>query len=169
MLGYDSAIRIWKVELRNLLSTCFLKPEDTVFKEQRYFKEPYRHRWLIRGENGEMVAHVGVHEKRIEAEGVVYRIAGLAEVCVHPSFRGRGCVRAMMTCVHSWICEARVPFSVLFGDPGVYGPSGYVKVDNLKHGGGEEGWTLTSNAMVREMTQVPWPSFCNVHLPGPKF
>ena len=56
-------------ELRELLSTCFTKPGDEVFKARRYWREPYRHRWVIRNEERALIAHVGVHQKIAEAEG----------------------------------------------------------------------------------------------------
>ncbi len=27
---------------------CFTKPQDVVFKDRRYFCEPYPHRWVVR-------------------------------------------------------------------------------------------------------------------------
>lgn len=92
-------------ELRDLLTTCFTKPQDFVFKTRRYFQEPYKHRWTIRDEHGVLIAHVGVHEKTIEADGQSYRIGGICEVCVHPNYRGRGYVKAMLECVHDWLTE----------------------------------------------------------------
>lgn len=35
-------------ELRSLLSACFTKPGDAVFKTRRFWREPYKHRWTIR-------------------------------------------------------------------------------------------------------------------------
>ena len=35
-------------KIRGLLTTCFTKPQDGVFKDLRYFQEPYPHRWVIR-------------------------------------------------------------------------------------------------------------------------
>lgn len=154
-------------ELRGLLTTCFTRPQDAVFRDRRYFREPYRHRWVIRNERGLIVAHVGVHEKTVEAEGQVHRIGGIAEVCVHPDCRGRGYVRMMLRLIHDWLRQRGFTFAVLFGDPRVYGSSGYVQVSNLVHGGGEEGW-MPATAMIRELSGVPW-SRGEVRLPGPRF
>ena len=49
-------------ELRGLLTTCFTKPQDVVFRGRRYFREPYPHRGVIRDENYSIVAHIGIHE-----------------------------------------------------------------------------------------------------------
>ena len=154
-------------ELRGLLTTCFTKPQDVVFKTQRYFREPYHHRWIIRNEQGALIAHIGVHEKRIEAEGRSFRIGGICEVCVHPQDRGRGYVRSMLACVHAWLSEQGFPFAVLFGDPRVYGSSGYSVVDNLHLNEDGKGWEPVK-AMMKEMLETRWPQG-DVHLIGPQF
>jgi hypothetical protein len=63
-------------EIRGLLTTCFTKPQDVVFKDRRYFREPYPHRWVIRNGQGVLVAHIGVHEKEVEAEGMIRELFG---------------------------------------------------------------------------------------------
>ena len=154
-------------ELRRLLTTCFTKPQDVVFRERRYFLEPYHHRWVILDGEGAMVAHIGVHEKRVEAEGQLYRIGGIAEVCVHPEYRGRGYVGMMLQCVHDWLRRHDFTFAVLFGDPRVYGSSGYAEISNLVHGSDKEGWKPVP-AMIKALSATPWPH-ATVQLPGPKF
>ena len=66
-LSDDSIDAAGDAELRELLSTCFTKPGDEVFKTRRYWREPYKHRWVMRNEAGRLVAHVGIHEKSVEA------------------------------------------------------------------------------------------------------
>ncbi len=154
-------------ELRELLTVCFTKPQDTVFKAQRYFRQPYRHRWVIRDEAGRLSAHAGVHEKRIEADGRHWPIGGVAEVCVRPDCRGRGYVKAMLACAHEWMTGNGATFSVLFGRPEVYASSGYASVDNLVHDA-DNGERQSVKALVKVLTDVPWPAGV-VYLPGPKF
>jgi len=160
-------------EIRALLTTCFTKPQDFVFRQRRYFREPYRHRWVIRDNRRAIIAHVGVHDKYVESEGQRYRIGGIAEVCVHPDHRGRGYVKAMLACVHRWLAvpgthggQQRFDFAVLFGKPQIYSSSGYVQVGNLILD--DETDSDGGNAMVRQLTQTTWPT-APVHLPGPKF
>ncbi len=158
-------------QIRGLLTTCFTKPEDAVFKDQRYFIEPYPHRWVIRDTQGYIIAHIGVHEKTVEADGRHFRIGGIAEVCVHPEFRGRGFVKKMLACVHDWLIRNKFDFALLFGDPCIYGSSGYVQVDNLAHDDATatgERCSSQSPAMVRPLTETPWPGG-EAYLPGPKF
>ena len=87
-------------QLRALLSLCFTKPHDAVFQHRRYFLEPYPHRWMVREAAGRVIAHVGAHDKSVEADGERFRIGGICEVCVHPAVRGRGLVRRMLAVVH---------------------------------------------------------------------
>ncbi len=154
-------------KIRGLLTTCFTKPQDVVFKDRRYFQEPYPHRWVIRDGQGVIVAHIGVHEKEVEAEGTTFRIGGICEVCVHPDYRGRGYVRIMLNSIHEWLCRHGFVFAVLFGNPLVYGSSGYVQRTNLFLGGGEQEWKQ-AKGMIRELSGMPWPGE-DVHLPGPGF
>lgn len=85
-------------EIRELLSACFIKPGDEVFRDRRYFTEMPSRRWLLRDE-GRLVAHVAVHERTIE-DGI--RMLGIAEVCVTPTHRGRGLMQGLLKAVHEW-------------------------------------------------------------------
>ena len=154
-------------EIRDLLTTCFTKPEDVGFKTRRYFKEPYPHRWVIRNANGGLIAHVGLHEKMVAADGWTFRIGGIAEVCVHPESRGKGYVRIMLREIDDWQAQQGFAFSMLFGDPNVYGSSGYVEVGNLVYGGEDEGWTPVTG-MIKPLSLTPWPTV-RVKLYGLKF
>ena len=158
-------------QIRGLLTLCFTKPQDIVFKDHRYFREPYPHRWVIRDTQETISAHVGVHEKTVEASGRTFPIGGIAEVCVHPEFRGRGYVKRMLACVHDWLIRHDFDFAVLFGKPDVYLSSGYIEVNNLIHDdvtAEGENCTSQSPAMVRPLSDTPWPDG-QVYLPGPKF
>jgi predicted N-acetyltransferase YhbS len=158
-------------EIRGLLTTCFTGEEDAVFRRQRYAKEPYPHRWVVRDERGAIVAHTGVHEKHVEAGGRRYRIGGIAEVCVHPDCRGRGFVKRMLAAAHDYLAREGFDFAVLFGNPEVYRSSGYARKMNVRHdcedpdaAGERERVTV----MVRELSGVPWPDG-EVYMPGPTF
>ena len=163
-LSDDSIDEAGDGEIRELLTTCFTKPGDVVFETRRYYKEPYKHRWIIRNEQGELVAHVGVHEKQIESEGNTFVIGGICEVCVHPESRGKGYVKLMLESVHSWLSENQFAFSLLFGDPKVYSSSGYDKLDNLYSNEGGEGWKPV-NGMMKQILDITWPTG-DVHLVG---
>jgi predicted acetyltransferase len=151
-------------ELRGLLTTCFTKPQDVVFRDRRYFREPYPHRWVIRDESDAIVAHIGVHEKQVEAEGRTYCIGGIAEVCVQPIYRGKGYVRMMLKSIHAWLSKHGFAFAILFGDTHVYRSSGYVQITNLFLGGSQRG-RKQMKGMIRDLSGTPWPRG-DMHLYG---
>jgi predicted acetyltransferase len=158
-------------ELRALLTTCFTKPQDMIFRTQRYFRQPYKDRWIIKNEKGAMVAHIGVHDKKIMADGRTYRITGIAEVCVHPDFRGRGFVNMMLVDIHKWAKEQGFVFSMLFGDSKIYSSSGYLPRANVMHDADSPGGQTCKKQitpLVREISGTPWPA-TEVYLPGPTF
>lgn len=159
------------LQLRTLLSTCFTKPEDYVFKQHRHFKEPPQHRWIIWNENTP-IAHIAVHDKIIIADNKEYRIGGIAEVCVHPDHRGKGYVKQLLEMIHTWLTQRGYVYSVLFGKPEVYGSSGYSQVNNmLNDSTDEKGITARKqiSALIKELqSSNPWPKSM-VYLPGLKF
>ena len=117
--------------LRDLLSICFTKPGDEVFRERRYFKEHPAHRWFVRDEEERVIAHVALHEKVVVSSSQDISVGGIVQVCVHPEFRGQGFVRKLLAKVHDWLRLEGYRFSLLFGDHRVYTSSGYVSVTNL--------------------------------------
>ena len=162
--SFDEAMDL---ELRGLLSTCFLKPQDYVFKERRYFRIPYPHRWVIRNGDEKFIAHIGVHEMEALCDEGDFPFAGICEVCVHPDYRGRGYVRAMLKEIHEWLVKEEYSFSILFGHPSIYATSGYVEVPNLFLKDEEGGWKH-AKGMICELTGKKWPAK-DVRLPGGKF
>lgn len=158
-------------KLRQLLSICFSKPGDEVFKSRRYYKEPPVHRWYIGGENDNLIAHTALHEKIVVSSHQKIPIGGIAEVAVHPEFRGRGLVRRLLNEAHDWLRLNHYPFSLLFGNPQVYASSGYVTFSNLlvenKSTAGVIRWEPTE-VMVCCLSEMEWPAQ-PVSLQGPIF
>ncbi len=147
-------------ELRALLSTCF----GNEFAHKRYCYEMPPHRWLVR--DGEVLAaHVAVHEKVLKSGGEALPFLGIAEVCVAPSYRGRGLVGAMMKTLEAHF--SGFPFAVLLGDPGVYGSSGYRSVSNVYFPFENTGRPNTY-AMVKALGSQSWP-VDDVTIEGPPF
>lgn len=147
-------------ELRTLLTRCF----DNSFETKRYAYEMPPHRLLVR-DGGALVAHVAVHEKVLKSGGEALAFLGIAEVCVAPSHRGRGLVRAMMKASEAHFTG--FPFAVLLGDPGVYSSSGYRSVGNVTfpyEGTGEP----NRYAMVKVLGSRSWP-VAGVTIEGPPF
>lgn len=169
----DSAVdEAMDLALRELLSTCFTKAQDDVFRHRRYFNEMPAHRWVIRDEEGALVAHLAVHEKQIFHAAGSSPIGGIAEVCVHPSHRGNGYVKQLVTAVHAWLTGRGTLYSVLFGDTKVYSSCGYRAAGNLAMDvATAEGPTkrqIITYALALPLGAAPWPEG-EVYLPGPIF
>lgn len=147
-------------ELRGLLTRCF----GERFENKRYEYEMPPHRWLVR-DGGVLVAHTAAHEKVVKSGGTALAFLGIAEVCVAPSHRGRGLVRAMMGELEKHF--AGFPFAVLLGDPGVYGSSGYRPVGNVYFPFEETGEPNTG-VMVKALGSQAWPT-SKVTIEGPPF
>lgn len=151
--------------LRDLLSTCFTGPTDDVFRRRRYFREPPAHRWIMPA-GPALAAHAAVHEKTVSCGGVEHSIGGIAEVCVHPGFRGRGCVRQLLSAVHPWLAARGFVHAVLFGQAAVYSSSGYFPVANLHMADSPS--EPAAGAMAHPLGGAPWPCEA-VLLHGPRF
>jgi hypothetical protein len=146
-------------KLREVLSLCF--DYQPVFKTQRFCEEMPKHRWFI--EEGDLIAaHVALHEKEIYINEKRIKIGGIAEVCVHPNYRGKGLVKLLLTEAHNWLIENNYSFSVLFANhPNVYSPSGYRVINNLIrfYDTKVKTWKveLVPDAMVAILKEDIWP------------
>src|ERR1700742_3666755 len=69
-------------ELRALISGCFNSPQDAFLRDQRWVREMPLHRYMLRDEHGQLVAHAAVHEKVIGVGDGELTVGGTAEVCV---------------------------------------------------------------------------------------
>jgi GNAT superfamily N-acetyltransferase len=154
-------------EIRDLLSTCFVKPGDEVFRERRYFTEMPSRRWLLRSD-GRLVAHVAAHERTIEGG---MRMLGIAEVCVLPTHRGRGLARALLATVHEWGIGAGFDFATLFGRREIYVSSGYQTCPAgvmVRDGGSESVFRPAGDLLIHRLGVLNWPKRV-VDLRGPVF
>jgi GNAT superfamily N-acetyltransferase len=113
-------------ELRELISGCFPQPRNAFFSERRYALEMPGHRYLLRDEQGRLVGHLAIHEKRLSVDTLELSVGGVAEVCVHESQRGRGHARRLLERAHEDLRARGVPFAVLFGEAELYISSGYL-------------------------------------------
>lgn len=152
-----------------ILSLCF--SNQPVFKTQRYFKEKPSYRWYI--EDGNLIiAHVAVHDKDIETKKGVIRIGGVAEVCVHPDYRGKGLVKKMLAFIHERLKENGFGFAMLYGEERVYSSSGYTTIKNeikfLDHVTKEWKIEISKDAMVAPLIDDNWPDGL-IDIKGPTF
>lgn len=157
-------------QLRELLSICF--DNQPIFRKQRYFYEKPSHRWVVNS-NAKPVAHAALHEKVISINGEDYKVGGVAEVCVHPEYRGKGFVRLILTEITKWMKANHLAFGLLFANhPNVYSPSEYFVIDNcIRYYEPETNqWheKIFTESMVCLINEAVWPEGL-VNLNGPKF
>ena len=160
------------LELRGLLGSCFAKAPNAFFRERRYVHEMPRHRYLIRDPQDRLVAHLGVHEKVLGVGRSEVAVGGMAEVCVDESQRGQGLVKRLLERAHADLVERGVSFAFLFGEPQIYGSSGYRHVSaDVRH------WDPATQAFItgpsrvalyKQLGAAPWPAG-PVDLRGPMF
>lgn len=152
-----------------ILTICF--PDQQIFTKQRYYKETPQYRWYIESDSI-IAAHLAIHEKKITINSEEIIIGGIAEVCVHPNYRGKGLAKKLLKASEEVIAEKGLKFSVLFGDPNVYSSSGYRQIDNkikyVDHISGK--WITENNSdiMIKKIADVEWPEGL-VNLNGPTF
>ena len=160
-------------QLRVLLALCFTPPQ---FSARRFHYEMPLHRWFIRdpfvlaeqfprGESPQrrIIAHLAVHDKTLGCTAGDIRIGGVAEVCVHPDFRGQKLVSRLLEPAHAWMREAGMPFGMLLGNPKVYGSNGYKAVQNpLRfYDVAAKAWvtrTAADCALVKPLGTRVWPA-----------
>ena len=157
--------------LRALFKICF-KRELKYLDSQRFFRELPPHRWIIFDEAGEVVAHIAVYEKILGSDAGLLPVIGIAEVCVDPAHRGRGCVRALLGEIHDWARAQGFNWSMLFGASGIYASSGYKSIDNsirsMNYQTGEWETEIVSSALVCPLGEAQWPDG-PIDLRGPHF
>ena len=143
--------------LRELLSACFTKPGDEIFRTRRYYAQPPSWRWSIRRED-RLIAHVAAHDLSIRA-GIpprlrTRRVLGIAEVCVEPASRGAGLVREMLEVAHTFGVERGFDFAMLFGRASIYGSSGYHATNGRVHVIDADGsQSVRRDALLRSLAQ----------------
>ncbi|HTA88282.1 MAG TPA: GNAT family N-acetyltransferase [Polyangiaceae bacterium] len=159
-------------ELIELISGCFDQPHNAFFRERRYAQELPRHRYILRSVEGQLVAHLAVHEKVVGVGGADVAVGGMAEVCVRPEQRGRGHVHRLLEEAHHGLLERGVLFAVLFGDSKIYGSSGYrpisATIARLDPATQRVEVAPHPSALVRALADRPWPDG-PVDLRGPLF
>ena len=153
--------------LRELISACFTKPQDIVFKTRRYFIDPPKHRWYCIDESGKILAHIAVHEKTIRSQDKKMIVCGMSEVCVAPDNRGQGYVKSILKDIHTFMKNEGIKSSLVSGEVDIYQSSGYRSIDNLvfRNQGKIEKFP---KAVMKELNDEKWPTH-QVFLEGSYF
>jgi predicted N-acetyltransferase YhbS len=155
-------------QLRSLLTRSFADVCGSAdFSEQRFHQEPYFHRFIIKNKVGDIIAHLGVHEKEVMSEDKYYSVAGIGDVCVHPDYQGRGLLSELFNFLHQWLKNKHFLFTLLFGDARIYTSQGYLNTNNLYCKFESTDWTLLQG-MYKTLFNTSWP-ISDVYLQGKTF
>lgn len=113
--------------LRDLLCLCYTGPQDHVFKQRRYFDQPPQERWIIR-DGDRIIAHNALHVKKVHAGGQTWKVAGVAEMAVHPDYRGKGLALAVLRAGDQWAKAQGLDAVLVPGGSTMYEKNGYVSL-----------------------------------------
>lgn len=138
-------------KIRKILNTCF--PSGEVFKHQRFYNDLPQHRFFIEKDE-EIIAHLAVHERQFEAEGVQESFFGLAELCVLPEFQRLNLAKKLITHVEKFF--SWYDYSILMGEPMYYSSSGYNRVSNVIFAAIPH--VPMTTVMVKCMKDKTWPA-----------
>lgn len=75
--------------------------------------------------DGRLVARVGIYDRRMSFMGEELRVGAIGGVCTHPEFRRRGYTRQLLADSVATMEEHGFHVSHLFGEPAIYGGSGW--------------------------------------------
>lgn len=157
-------------QLRKLLVICF--PDEKIFATQRFLYEKPKYRWFVFNERSEPVAHTALHIKSIKTDVDEHAFGGIAEVCVHPDYRRRGLVHALMNKVDEFLKNEKIPFAILFGEGKIYHSSGYKEITNeIRHFDPKSNkWIVEINkdGKYKKLLDLNWPQG-QIDLQGPMF
>ena len=159
-------------ELRELISGCFPQPHNAFFRERRYAHELPLHRYMLRGDDARLLAHLAVHEKRVSIGETELMVGGMAEVCVHESQRGQGHARRLLGEAHRGLRERGIEFALLFGEPELYVSSGYLpllaSIRRFDPAAQSFLTAISRVALCKPLTERAWPDG-PIDLRGPMF
>jgi predicted acetyltransferase len=156
-------------KLMELLQICF--PMLPCFLTNRFYVERSDFRWVVRSED-KIIANAVVHDKIFLSDNKRISIAGIAGVCVHPDYRGRGLLRQMLSEVHTWARNRHYSFAFLFGKNEIYRSSGYIQCNNefkfINHRNNIEEIKQIETAHYFSLGNKSWPTSL-IDIQGPMF
>ncbi len=113
--------------IAHLLGSCF--PEYP--KGRIYYKQLPDFRYLC-WEEAQLVAHLAVEHRMISNEGEVFRIFGIADLCVREAYQHRRLASRLISELSLLALRSRVDFLVLMAkDHSLYLSNGFQPVSNV--------------------------------------
>ena len=116
-----------RAAIATLLQRCF--PQFPAGRT--HFRQLPHFRVLAHNEAGQLCGHLAVEHRMVNNAGQLYRIFGLADVCVHPDERTKGLGTNMLTFLAQLAREAEIDALLLIAhDPEFYLKNDFLAVDN---------------------------------------
>ncbi len=162
-------------EIRDLLCLCFPKDRG-VFSRTRYWNQTVPEYSVIIRKDSTLLAHLAVINRPILIGTESYRVAGIGNVCVHPSGRGRGVSRILLSKAMEEATAQAFDVGFLFCKAeiqNIYANLGWIAVNapdiiRIGPGGTDESFSAWKNddmAMYYPLTKKSLPPGA-IHLQG---
>lgn len=159
-------------QLVDLLSYCFTGLDRVRLRHRQCMYTLPADRWVMRDGRDRLIAHLAGREIVVDVDQSPHRVAGVSDVCVHPSYREQGRMKRLLGAVHRWARQRDLPFAVLFGQTELYESSGYQRIDNpiRRWDADLAAWTESPmrRAMIKRLSGVSFPQGV-IDLRGPVF
>ncbi|MFT5065032.1 MAG: putative N-acetyltransferase YhbS [Yoonia sp.] len=157
------------------INALILAAFDDSFGDRSFHQQRHHVRLVVREAN-EIIGHMAICYRAIRLSSQLVTVAGLAEVAVSPSHRGKGIAGAMLTAAIAEVERTQAKFFILFGNRPIYAGRGFEVASNrVKYtdmtGANTVAISLTSDSdlMVMAMGDEPWNGALPVDLLGSKF
>ena len=115
----DAAIRAGLVE------SFPNSPAAPVFATRRWWRRQPAWRWVARGRDGGIAAHISVDDLVLATDAGPLALIGISSVYTRPEHRRRGLVRILLDRCHDHARRQPRRWSALFGKAEHYASSGY--------------------------------------------
>lgn len=113
-----------QVSIQRLRNGCF--PEHKVGRS--YYKQLPHYR-MLKYSNGQLIGHMGLDYRVINAGETVYKTLGVIDFCVRKADRGKGIGTSMLTALIEYAKTRDVDFVILISDlSGFYIRNGFQQV-----------------------------------------
>ena len=126
--------------MRRFLVLCFDAASGAFFMQSRHWHGAAPEYSVIGRVNGELCAHVGVVVRRIRCGKTQVAVAGIQNVGVRPSCRGKGLGPWVMQAAMDEAVRRKIPFGLLFCVP------------ELEHYYARLGWVTTHESATMNLS-----------------
>ncbi len=115
------------LHIHQLLSSCF----SGYPKNRSYFKQLPHFRLLVKNED-KLIGHVAIDHRLVSIDTDVFRIFGLADLCVNEAFQSKNIATRMLNHLDDLAKKSGIDYILLFtNQQSFYEKNGFSSVDNV--------------------------------------